>query len=87
MLIEARDRKQRCSTRIFPEVKVHCNTQGWSMEGIEIFPTTDKMKQRSRKSQKIYQVREMDRKLKLENKTVSPKGYHEQVPTALQNNS
>lgn len=33
MLIEARDRKQRCSTRNFPEVKAHCNTQGWSTEG------------------------------------------------------
>lgn len=33
MLIEGRDRKQRCSTRNFPEVKAHCNTQGWSMDG------------------------------------------------------
>lgn len=55
--------------------------------GIEIFPTTDKMQQRSRKSQKIHQMREMDRAQKPENKMVSPKGYHEQVPIELQNNS
>lgn len=32
-------------------------------------------------------MREMDRELKLENKTVSPKDYHEQGPTDLQNKS
>lgn len=54
--------------------------------GIEIFPTTHKVQQSSRKSQKIHQMREMDRELKPENKMVCLKGSHKQVTSELQNN-